>query len=414
MFDYFLNFFMFFKDKVKYFVGYFFQYLLSTIFSVILIPNLAKNIGFSEFGNIGKLISILGLLTVLINYSFNVTSVSKVSQENNIVEKGNIYKKITIAKFFLSIISVFILFVIYYVFDYINFFSFFILSIYCISVSINSIWFLQALENFNLIIITGIIINIISFVLYYLLNKNLFFSTNVVLIFILLPQFLNNIFTYLIANFIQKSESNYFSLNFWELIYSEFSVFFSQFISSIYILTGPLILIYFSNSFEAGVFSIVDRINNLILAGLLMIFSIYMPKISIIFQSNRDKYFYFLKQIFLFYHLIIFLFLFIFLFFKSSILNLLFNSNDSKFSILIYLSLIYILIASLGPMITYHLILSNSKKFILILTSFILTITISSSYFLTQKLGSIGWLLSSIFGQIILVFIFIFILKQKK
>jgi len=405
-----------FKEKLNLFFGYFFQYILSIAFSVIIIPKLANNLGFSTFGQIGSLLSICGILIVFINYSFNITSVPKIATEkvkDNLIELIN---HVLISRLFLSIFCIIFLFLIgFFGFIDFSFQTYLLLIIFLVSNALNSSFCLIGLSKFNLIIIGNIICSILSIFFYFLLhNFDHFNSLYSVLFIILLPQLLFNFYTLIIIFFIIEINFKFTCKKVLKLLISDFSIFLSQFTSSIYIMAGPLILIALSNNEEAGIYSIIDRINNLVSAGLTMIFSLFIPTLALMFENQFLKYKLLIKKILVIYFFLLLAVLLVFFLGKNTFLLHLFSSVSIKFSIIIYLSIVYISLASLGPIITNHLVLSGKKKYILILTLVILIVTIFTSIFLTKIFGATGWLISQIFGQLIILIYFSLIFTNKK
>jgi O-antigen/teichoic acid export membrane protein len=402
------------KNKANLIVGYFLQYLLSVSFSVILVPKLAQKIGFAEFGQIGKLISIASLLIVLINYSFSITSIPKIALENNLVKKQELYSVIFFSRLFLSIISILILYLVSTFFTTISNTCYSILVLFLFSTSLNSVWYLQAIQKFKMIIVLSVFGTLSSFTIFFTLNKiNYFISIDRVLFIVILPQIIVNIFSFFFIYFKMKICIKFSVKETFDLIRNELLVFLSQFISSIYIMVGPIILNTFSNSYEAGVFSILDRIISLLLGGLLLFFSLLSPSLSISYVNEHNSYYKKLKEIVIFNFISIFILFLVFKIFESSILSHLFHSTNLNFSILMYLGFIYLNFTALGPIISNHLVLINKKNLIILLTSAILIVTFLCSFFLTGLYGSIGWLLSTIIGQSILLILIILILKKK-
>lgn len=397
-------------------MGYGFQYSLSILFSFILIPILANKIGFSNFGEIGRLLSISSLLIVFINYSFSITAVPKFALENNQEKKIDMLAHIIFCRILLSFISILVLFfILKYLFNVILINSLLVLSLFLLSTGLNTTWYLQAEKKFSKIIVLNLFSTTISFFVYLYLNHiNSLNTISSVLFLILLPQTIFNISTFLVSN-LKELKIVTFSFNkIYQIIISDFLVFLSQFISSIYVMIGPIILVAFSNKNEAGIFTILDRINNLISAGLLMFFSLVLPELSILFKNNFVKYKQYIVKIIAINIFIIFFIFLSFILFNNRVLMHLFHSTDIKYSLLILLSLAYIFLASFGPITTNHFILINKKNNIIKLTFAILFITLTTSSLLTKGLGSIGWMLSTIIGQFTLLITFIFFFKKQQ
>lgn len=402
---------LFSRNKLKFYFGYFFQYSFSLSFSLILIPILAQKIGFSIFGQIGELLSLTSLLIVLINYSFSVTAVPKIAIEENILNRNSLFNLILTSKLSLSIFSILTLYFFSSYFE-ISLVVFIILAVFLISSSLNSSWYLQGVQKFNVIISLSILSTIISFIFFLFLNYNILkFSIEHVMLVILMPQFLINILSFFYTSFDLKIEFIFHKIT--KLLASEFFVFLSQSISALYIMVGPIVIVYFSNNFEAGIFSLMERVNNLFLGGFLVIFSVLLPTLSINYKKNKKVYINQLKNIFILYFLITLVLSVLFQIFKPIILIHLFKSTETKFSVLVYLSFFYLSISSLGPLMTNHFVLINQKNKILVVNSTIFILTFLSSYLLVGSYGAIGWLMSSIIGQLILFILFISVLSKS-
>lgn len=398
------------KKKFIRLLLYAIQYIISIFYTVLLVPKLASIIGVNNFGIIGNYLSVIAVLSVLINYSFTITKVPILSIENNYKYRNEIFSNIIFSKIILSILAIIIFFI--YTLNvklYESKLVLFFISIYLFTFSLNSSWLLQTKKKFNLISLISITTNIVFTITYLIISRvysvDLFSS----LALITGPQILISIITFISC----KKHFNINSISIYNSlieIKSEFKVFLSQILSALYIFTGPLIIFHLYNSTDSGIFSIIDRLIQILAGGFYIIFQLSTPYISNWFISNKKLYRKSMMYIIILYILITSTIFLTSIYYSEIILGYLFKNENVTNHNILGLSLLLVLVSSLGPILTTHYVLEKKQNKILNINSINLTITLLVSFVLVPKFGAIGWIISSIIGQL---FIAILLIKTQ-
>lgn len=282
-------------EDFKYFFSGSFFLGLSSIFSLIvpliIIPYLIKIVGLSGYGLSVVAFSVMYFLSLIIDFGYVVSGVNMLSKSRSKVEKGKIivYAIYTKAVLFLVLLICFILSVVFvpYLREHYILYSYSFLITFSSVFNLN--WILQGLQKIKILSIVSVLSKTI-----YLIGILLFVNekSDYVLINLIfaLGILVSGIFSfYIIKKEIPLPLIPYNLRKFSEEIRASGYYFVSNI--SIYLSSSvyPVILNFFVSSEMIGVFSIVEKIYNLLRA----IFSIYLnlmlPRVSSLVESSISK-----------------------------------------------------------------------------------------------------------------------------
>jgi PST family polysaccharide transporter len=282
-------------EDFKYFFSGSFFLGLSSIFSLIvpliIIPYLIKIVGLSGYGLSVVAFSVMYFLSLIIDFGYVVSGVNMLSKSSSKVEKGKIivYAIYTKAVLFLVLLICFILSVVFvpYLREHYILYSYSFLITFSSVFNLN--WILQGLQKIKILSIVSVLSKTI-----YLIGILLFVNekSDYVLINLIfaLGILVSGIFSfYIIKKEIPLPLIPYNLRKFSEEIRASGYYFVSNI--SIYLSSSvyPVILNFFVSSEMIGVFSIVEKIYNLLRA----IFSIYLnlmlPRVSSLVESSISK-----------------------------------------------------------------------------------------------------------------------------
>lgn len=282
-------------EDFKYFFSGSFFLGLSSIFSLIvpliIIPYLIKIVGLSGYGLSVVAFSVMYFLSLIIDFGYVVSGVNMLSKSSSKVEKGKIivYAIYTKAVLFLVLLICFILSVVFvpYLREHYILYSYSFLITFSSVFNLN--WILQGLQKIKILSIVSVLSKTI-----YLIGILLFVNekSDYVLINLIfaLGILVSGIFSfYIIKKEIPLPLIPYNLRKFSEEIRASGYYFVSNI--SIYLSSSvyPVILNFFVSSEMIGVFSIVEKIYNLLRA----IFSIYLnlmlPRVSSFVESSISK-----------------------------------------------------------------------------------------------------------------------------
>ena len=389
--------------------------LFNLLTPLIIAPYIIKICGEEGFGKAGIGLSLVFILTVLVDFASGINGVKEISIHRN---DPKTVQKIAITLFSIKIIS--LIFVV--AFSAILIFSipflyqekalFFLSLIILVSQAINPTWFLQGIEKFkiiSLITISGKLLYIVM-ILSQIKNPDDYIFVN---FYFGLSVILTNVFclfwlirkSYLVLNRPKKEDIIMVFKRDYKLTFSQLLLSLQQY--------SPILLIgYFGNNILAGQYKIIEQIVMIFRTYLQVIFNFIYPRVCYLLTQNKEngirKWFYFNGLNFI---LILFSSFFLFIY-AQEILEY-FNASDSL-NLSFYLKLatfIPLLFAINIPLQQLVLAFNFQKKYVnsTVLTSIVLMLSIVLFFNLWQLTGVF---ISLLFAELFVVLIYIYILRN--
>jgi O-antigen/teichoic acid export membrane protein len=389
--------------------------LFNLLTPLIIAPYIIKICGEEGFGKAGIGLSLVFILTVLVDFASGINGVKEISIHRN---DPKTVQKIAMTLFSIKIIS--LIFVV--AFSAILIFSipflyqekalFFLSLIILVSQAINPTWFLQGIEKFkiiSLITISGKLLYIVM-ILSQIKNPDDYIFVN---FYFGLSVILTNIFClfwlirkrYLVLNVPKKEDII-------TVFKRDYKLTFSQLLLSLQQYSPILLIGYFGNNILAGQYKIIEQIVMIFRTYLQVIFNFIYPRVCYLLTQNKEngirKWFYFNGLNFI---LILFSSFFLFIY-AQEILEY-FNASDSL-NLSFYLKLatfIPLLFAINIPLQQLVLAFNFQKKYVnsTVLTSIVLMLSIVLFFNLWQLTGVF---ISLLFAELFVVLIYIYILRN--
>ncbi|MEZ4838099.1 oligosaccharide flippase family protein [Flavobacterium sp.] len=400
-----------FQNFSIYGVGQFFNLLTP----LIVAPYIISICGEEGFGKAGIGLSLVFILTVLVDFASGINGVKEISIHRN---DPKTVEKIATTLFSIKLISL----VLVVAFATVLIFSipflyqekalFFFSLIVLVSQAINPTWFLQGIEKFkiiSLITISGKLLYIII-ILSQIKNPDDYIFVN---FYFGLSMIITNVFClfwlirkrYLVLNVPKKEDII-------TVFKRDYKLTFSQLLLSLQQYSPILLIGYFGNNILAGQYKIIEQIVMIFRTYLQVIFNFIYPRVCYLLTQNKEngirKWFYFNGLNFI---LILFSSFFLFIYAKE-ILEY-FNVSDSL-NLSFYLKLatfIPLLFAINIPLQQLVLAFNFQKKYVnsTVLTSIVLMLSIVLFFNLWQLTGVF---ISLLFAELLVILIYIYILRN--
>lgn len=389
--------------------------LFNLLTPLIIAPYIIKICGEEGFGKAGIGLSLVFILTVLVDFASGINGVKEISIHRN---DRKTVQKIATTLFSIKLISL----VLVVAFSAVLIFSipflyqekalFFFSLIVLVSQAINPTWFLQGIEKFkiiSLITISGKLLYIIM-ILSQIKNPDDYIFVN---FYFGLSVILTNVFClfwlirkrYLVLNVPKKEDII-------TVFKRDYKLTFSQLLLSLQQYSPILLIGYFGNNILAGQYKIIEQIVMIFRTYLQVIFNFIYPRVCYLLTQNKEngirKWFYFNGLNFI---LILFSSFFLFIY-AQEILEY-FNASDSL-NLSFYLKLatfIPLLFAINIPLQQLVLAFNFQKKYVnsTVLTSIVLMLSIVLFFNLWQLTGVF---ISLLFAELFVVLLYIYILRN--
>ena len=341
---------------------------LNLLIPLLVTPYLIKNIGVSYFGVVSTAQSVVAFFVLLVDFGYNITAVRRIAQaKGNKEEIESIINGVFFLKLFLLTVSL-ILFVslIFLVPQfYKNAFTYICSFTMVIGYSMLPMWYYQGIEKINKTIIPVMLFKLLSiaFIFYFIKSEtdapyvNLLFGlanifTGVILYFDISRQY--KISRKSINTTILKSE-----------LKGSVAMFCSNISVVLYANSSLLTLSFFLTPHTLGIYSIVDKIIQMLKAFLGIIHQVTYPRICNIVKDQDVNLFHFIKKIYVPVWVCV-LAICLFLFFQPNQLVSYFVKDDTSFHfttrVLKYFSFILFIISLNMPF--YQALLAFKKDWL--------------------------------------------------
>lgn len=274
---------------------------INLIIPLIVTPYLVKTIGVSNFGTVALAQSIVAFLVLFVDFGFNVTSVRRIAQAHgNKEEIKEIINGVFFLKAILLIISFFIFLAVIAVVPQFkhNFFIFLLSFTIVIGQAFLPIWFYQGTEEINKTIIPVVLFKILStaLIFYFIKNEadtpyiNFYFGLGNILTGLVLYYFITRKYSISIKHVTIRSLK--------DEVKGSIAIFFSNVSVVLYSNSALLILSFFLTPHTLGIYSIVDKMIQILKALLGLVHQVTYPRICNIVKVAEKSLSSFIKKMY--------------------------------------------------------------------------------------------------------------------
>jgi PST family polysaccharide transporter len=362
------------------------------ILPLVLLPYLIRTLGIEYFGLLAFATATVNILRGIVSYGFDLSATKEISQNSDNKEKlRELFNSVILAKFLLSILTLFLLIILVSYFDKFNvhYEIFLITFILVFGDILFPIWFFQGIEKMKFITYIRVGYKIIFVFLVIALVNN---PEDFWLVPLIdgIGSILAGLFSLYIIN---KNHQIYFStINFpkainqlkegWHIFISKFAVIF-------YSSANTFVLGILSTNENVGFYSIAEKIYLALRGGLSPITQAVYPHLSKVYKENKDSYYSKIKKISIVYFLIIFAISLILFFFSSSIVRLVSGKEIYETQRILEIFAIAFLFA-IGGLYSTLLIIKNQGKILSKITIYMMIINLLLVYPTIQFWGIYG------------------------
>lgn len=342
---------------------------------LLITPYLIKTVGISSFGVIATAQSIVVFFNILTDFGFNLSSVRRIAQAQGNVEQ---IEKIINGVVFLKLILLSISFILFVVLVTVvpQFNKHLELYLFSFSIVIGQaclpLWFYQGIEKINITIIPVIISKLLTIAAIFFFIKSES-NSPLVNIFFGIGNIIAGLYLFGIMRKEYKISFKLINLN---ILSVEFKNGFAMFTSNVAVVihanSSLIILSFFLTPLSLGIYSVVDKIVQILKGILSLVHQAFYPRICNIVKESDNALFNFIKKIYGIVWSIVLLVCLILFFFSNLIVSYFIKEPQSIIfagNLLHYLSFI-LLITSLN-MPFYQSLLAYNKDWLAVRILFV-------------------------------------------
>ena len=410
------------KQILKHNVLLLVQYAVGALSPIIFMPMILHRVGEKEFGVFSVLLSWSILASLIVLYAFQLTGPVALSEAKTADEERSVLKQILFAKciLFFCLLILLAIFFSFWGVDRVSS-AFILLLIIPLSSIFNNPWFFQYKSDFrtNLYINLASALSSASLIIFYLSKSvdnsqnfllPLIFSINYIVLglgsfYCLLKRLeIKSILFFLVD--IKANMAHAFNM-----LPSNFALFFSQVIAVSCANSGPIFVDYFSGPEEAGKYSILEKIVAPIISAGLLTFTASYPKLVEVFQDKRTYRNIILLCVFSYLSIMVSITTFYF-FFENEINFFIFRNYQNKFLFRVFLVTLFVSFP--GAILTSHYVLSNRPYKMIGFNLLRFFLILFTSLLLVTKLGSAAWVIGLAVSNIPVLIFFADMLAQLR
>jgi len=382
---------------------------------LITYPYLSRVLDVVGVGKYGVILSIIQYLTMFIDFGFNLTSTKRIATSRDKQQITSVFWATMFCKFILYLISCIIVLVIFINSDTLKIDGAIIFAVVQLfGVVIFPVWFFQGIEKLQYVTLCTVFSRalILPFIFLFVQSEDDLW----VAIFI---QSLTYISCGIVAIvFIYKlkviTKFEFKATEIFNSFRDSMPIYVGNVAISLYTLSTPLIINYFSNGFEVGLYSSADKIRSAAMGCMLILGNAIYPRVNRLFKEDRKKAFKFIQKVF-FYQCAISLIIVLFFMITSGLVtNILLGDSFMGAELIVkIMSPLYLFIPLSVIFCNYILLPLGYQKEYVVLPLITALIHIFVCSYLSYSYGAIGGAIAIVVSELFTVMAFLYILNKN-
>jgi PST family polysaccharide transporter len=378
------------------------QYSLNALIPLLAVPHIIQIIGLTEFGKLSFVLAIASYLMIVVQYVFHFTGPSTLAASDEYGHK-QVLVEVILAKAALLISVYFVLisaFLLLHVLRGVELYQ--VLSLLALPLAgfLNSGWYLQYINRFSVMVWGSALGAITSLSLAFgVLRGQSEHKLEWASLALICAPLVASLTSFSVAIWAVAGSKLITSPRPLNLIKDGRTLFYSQLVSAGYTGSGVLVIGSLAGSTAAGAYAVLERITNVLIAGLQLIHTAAYPSLARAYRQHPAQYLKTIKFI-LAVHSFSVAIIAIFVFVRFDFISTaLFPGNLELAFNLLPIALIWIWISIFGPIITGFFVVSGQQVATLKLNARILITSFIIGIPGTYAFGAAGWLASLLFSQ---------------
>jgi O-antigen/teichoic acid export membrane protein len=378
------------------------QYSINAIIPLLAVPHLAQIVGLNRFGQISFALAIAAYLMMFVQYVFHLTGPRNLASVETRDHKAVVVETILAKGILLA--SAYVFLIVFFLMLYFrkSLEAYIVISLIAMPLVgfLNSAWYLQYTNRFSIMLWGSALGAAVSLTIAFGFagrdnESDLLWAT----LALVVGPLVASLTAYIVMTLALADRKITRGLRPLKLLRDGRELFLSQLVSAGYTASGVIIVGALAGPTAAGAFAVLDRIMNVIIAGLQLLHTAAYPKLTQTYKSQRSLYLPMILFILTLHSIIVVSLAAIIYFTVGKILLLLFNENINLGIQLLPLAMIWVWLSILGPLVTGYLVTSTQHVRVLTLNVRILLCALSLGLPGAYLFGAAGWLASLSISQ---------------
>jgi len=379
------------------------QHAVGSLVPLLLLPHIVRSIGLAEYGHLAVALAWGAYGAVIVQYAFQLTGPRRVAQISSGETPGTIFAEIFSAKLMLLLGVLLLALIMGLIFA--NHSSTWaeripVLSL-PIAASLNSTWFLQSQGRFAWVCTAAVIgsATTLAFGFSFVTDGDVHSKTMAAVAIVMGPLIIGGTTLVFAVQSIFYRDIHWQSIRPSNALKEGLPLFGSQFVSAIYMLSGPIVIEFFIGAQAAGAYSAVERLINAIVSASLLTHVAAYPSLAAAYSKDRNNYWRMMRFVLTGYLAVTGIIVVIAWTLRDSIVSFLLGSTAEGHSALIAWGLAWMMLSVFGTALTGYLTVSGRSDIVMSLTLKILTSAVALGVPAVLFFGSAGWMAAMVLSQ---------------
>jgi O-antigen/teichoic acid export membrane protein len=382
------------------------QFAAGGLIPLVLIPHFIRTMGLSAYGEIAIGLSFANYASIVVQYAFNLTGPKYLAELHDNQSRKTVFLNVTFSKFilFLAVFLPSLFLVLFVLPEQVETSVFLVYCFLPVGAVFHSGWYLQSINRFAVVTVVSIFSTIIPLIVgfYFVVAPG---DDFVALCSLTIGSILSGLGTFMASSYMLKLEPYKIDRQAsFEYLRDGRTIFFSQFVASMYTLSGPVVIGQFINSSAAGAYSAVERIIGSVSSVCQLTHTAAYPRLARLYPSDRFSYRRLLKVVVFVYLLGANFFFFVVLATGESFGQFVLGEGAEVYGNLITWGVLLVFMGILGPVITGYYVVSGQQKKVYPLTVKILFISMGLGIPGVIYFGAWAWFCSLAIAQGLVLF----------
>ncbi len=353
------------------------HFAVTGLVPILLIPHFIRTIGLDLYGEIAIGLSFSAYASIIVQYSFDLSGPRFLAEVDSEIKKKEVFFCVIFLMLLIFyIVSLIFALLVYFLSQKIELKKMILYLFLPAGTVFDSSWYLQYVNRFSVITF----VSIVSIAFSFFVGFGFVLSPDddlLALFSLTLGSVLSGFGTFAAAIYIQKSEKLKID---WSKIFKYLregrSVFFSQFIASLYAFSGPVIVGSFVSSSAAGAYSAIERIVRGVTGLCQLTHAAAYPRLTRLYSCDKVSYSRLLKFVIGLYFVSASLFLIFVTLFKGEVVGFVLGEGSDIYGHLLWWGVLLVFLGIAGPVITGYYIVSGQDKEVYRLTMKVLFLSL--------------------------------------
>ncbi len=379
------------------------QYAVGALVPLLLIPHIVRSIGLAEYGHLAVALAWGSYGAVVVQYAFHLTGPRRVAQLAAGESPADVFAEISLAKLLLllGVLPLMVLVIAVMPNGLSSLAAWLLLLGLPLAAGLNATWFLQAQCRFMWVCIAAIIGSAATLLFgFNFVNGSDSRSIAAAAAATVLGPVLAGAITLLFAWVPLRSRGLRWSAAQPSHVLKEgWPLFASQFLSALYMVSGPIVINYLLDAQAAGAYSAVERVINALVAACLLTHIAAYPRLAVAYTQDRASYWRLLKFVLVGYVTMTATLGICVWVLRDMLARYLLGGIAEGYSALLAWGLVWLMVGIFGTALTGYLAVSGRSREVMPLTLKILAFTVALGIPAVVIFGSAGWMAALVLSQ---------------